>query len=347
MSIANLLTSNNYKLYVNTPPSGINVDGTQLKSTEQEDKKEYELVLPPLVDYSSPLGVVGVITGTRDEFEDKITLNWLSTIPGGVIPDPLIVNNLTVNQLASIGGNLDVEGSTTLENVEVSTSAQFNQNITVLNNAEILNLRISNPAYNNYSKIGYNGNQVINYNLPLTQTASENIQYYMTATRTGANTQLNLTDQTLAPIVGPKSFYFLKLPTSPETYIKRFALASPTYTTGFTIDKNVGVFYYLTLKFKGVKTGGTNWDNTVSLTGTNFASQSVSTNYFILYNDTSDEEWTYNYNHIIQIFDQSPGNTQINVFFEAGMTSAQAQWDLLNVEVILTPITNVFPATPV
>jgi len=29
------------------------------------------------------------------------------------------------------------------------------------------------------------------------------------------------------------------------------------------------------------------------------------------------------------------------------MTSAQAQWDLLNVEVILTPITNVFPATPV
>jgi hypothetical protein len=347
MSIANLLTQNNYKLYVNTPPSGINVDGTQLKSTEQEDKKEYELVLPPLVDYTAPVGAVGVITGTRDEFEDKITLNWLSTIPGGVIPDPLIVNNLEVNQSAAIVGNLDVEGSTTLENVIVSTSAEFNEDITVYNNANILNLRISNPAYNNYSKIGYNGNQVINYNLPLTQTASENIQYYMTATRTGANTQLNLTDQTLAPIVGPKSFYFLKEPTLPSTFIKQFTQASPTYTTSFTIDKNVGVFYYLTLKFRGKKTGGSNWDNTVSFTGTNFESQSVSTNYFLLYNETNNEVWTYNYNHIIQILDQVPGNTQINVNYSALMETAQAQWELQNVEVILTPITNVFSATPV
>lgn len=359
MSLSNIFGPNSFKLNINTTSDGINVNGTRLKN--EQENNQYTYTLPPIpTSYDVPL----VAVSTLPLNGDTVTTTWVSPTEGGVVPPNLTVDNLTVNNITVLGttgedklttidsnlvvsGNTQLQGGNTLGSLAVNGISQFNGDITVPNNANIKNVRISNPAENNFTKLSFLGNTTINYNLPLTQTASENIPYVMTATRTGVNTQLNLVNQTLTPVIGPKGFYFTKEPISPDPYLTLLSDDNPTYTTSFRIDKLENAFYYLTLKFGCTKTSGTNFSNFVTLTdGSNIVFQSDPVDRFVMLEQTLNEPFTYNFNHVVQILNLNANNyAQINIVFTTESTGGVM--GLGRIEAILTPITNVFSAVPV
>jgi len=206
MSLSNIFGPNNYRLTINTSEEGINLNGTKIKS--QEEDNDYTYVLPerPTVE-GQPQVMVSTLTG------DTVDTTWVSA-GGGVIPipDPLVIDELqSQNIINDVNIQTDTLNSNTITNTGLITS-----NI-IINNDYIQSPQLATSGLFLKSLTTYNpekscsfifnsdGGNNITYVLP-SSSLPEGEERVMTATRTGNLTGMNWVNPITTPLPSPKSF---------------------------------------------------------------------------------------------------------------------------------------------
>ena len=115
----------------------------------------------------------------------------------------------------------------------------------------------------------------------------------------------------------------------------------------FTLDKVVDVYYQLIIKSNVSKTYGSTWNNYIVVSSnSNIELTTNATNWFRIETNSVGQPFTLCFSHIIKITNTSPSlqTAEFTVRFvsEAGGGALDGEFELINYEVMMIPITSVY-----